>query len=51
MENCDIVLFLLPSRIFNHYLSKEALELVKEEWDWDVRADFIYKNIVGIRCS
>lgn len=45
-EFADNIIKLLSDTDLYNRLSKEALDLVREEWDWDVRVKEIYNHIL-----
>jgi glycosyltransferase involved in cell wall biosynthesis len=46
-EFAENTVALLSNRDLYDKLSKEALELVQEEWDWDMRAKYVYDRVIG----
>lgn len=46
-EFADNIIELLTNKELYKKLSKEALKLVKEEWDWNKRAEYIYDSIIN----
>jgi glycosyltransferase involved in cell wall biosynthesis len=44
-EFANNIIELLSNKELYNKLSKEALKLVKEEWDWNKRASLIYKKV------
>lgn len=48
-EFSDNIIRLLTNQELYDKLSKEALKLVREEWDWDKRAGEVLKNVLQYR--
>lgn len=45
-EFANNIIELLSSKELYNKLSKEALGLVKEEWDWNMRAKYVYDRVI-----
>ena len=44
-EFANNILELFKNKDLYNQRSKEALDLIREEWDWNKRADFIYSKV------